>query len=59
MGDVPGAKIFGLDSDSYFHAGCSDIVHGCFQSEQVANVDWLYEIHSVDADGHNILSGMS
>src|SRR6267143_3743619 len=59
MGDLASAEVFSLYSDAYFHAGRSDIVHGCFQSEEVADIDWLYEVHSIDAYCYYVLSRVS
>ena len=59
MGDFPRSKVFSLYSHAYFHAGRSNTVDGRFQSEEVADKDWLYEVHSIDAYCHDILSSVS
>src|SRR4029079_5724672 len=54
-----GLKILGFDSNSDFHRRAPDKVHAALHDDQIADVDRLAEINSVDRDGHAVHSGMT
>src|SRR5207249_6306024 len=42
-------EILGFDPDSDLHRGCSGVVNRGLEVEEVAHIDWMVEVHAVDA----------
>src|SRR2546427_11839111 len=42
-------EILGFDPDSDLHRGRSSVVDRGFEVEEVAHIDWMVEVHAVDA----------
>src|SRR2546427_11308879 len=52
-------EILGFDPDSDLHRGRSSVVDRGFEVEEVAHIDWMVEVHAVDACCNHNGSGVS